>query len=385
LGLYYFTTNVSTSLDRRGTRINLITSINPDGTVQAPPGSALVLVANSTLRTQNASAYGQLDLRPVERLTLTAGARFISESQQLDFFRPLPSPFYGVGALGPVAGDYSDHATIVKLAVRWAWTDALGTYASFSTGYKGQGISAAAPISAAALAALPLEAEDSGLWEIGLRSQFFDKRLTLNLTGFLTQFENYQQQAFDPVLGIFVITNAGNVHTNGVELEFAWAPSQEISVSGGITYLDAGYDFTGPCYVGQTAALGCLSGQQNLRNGAFVNAPELRYTTLARYTRPLTAASAVYGQVDFRWQSEVQFAYDQNPLFIQRAYGIADFKLGGILAHGRYEVAAFVKNAFDQHYVSNVIAQGAAGGGAIVNSLPRDFRRYFGAEFSVRL
>jgi iron complex outermembrane receptor protein len=81
----------------------------------------------------------------------------------------------------------------------------------------------------------------------------------------------------------------------------------------------------------------------------------------------------------------VQFAYDQNPLFIQNAYGIADLKLGGLFARGRYEASLFVKNAFDQHYVSNVIGQGAAGGGAVVNAIPRDFRRYFGAEFSVRL
>lgn len=385
LGLYYLTTNVSQTLDRRGTRINLITSINPDGTVEAPPGSALALVADSTIKTQNASAYGQVDFRPVDRLTITAGARFIAESQHLDFFRPLPSPFYGVGAFGPVAGEYSDHAAIVKAAVRWAWTDTLGTYASYSTGYKGQGISASAPISPAVFAALPLQAESSRLWEIGVRSQSFDKRLTLNLTGFLTKFENYQQQAFDPVLGILVITNAGNIHTNGVELELAYASSPRLSISGGITYLDAGYDFNGPCYMGQTPALGCMSRQQNLGKGAFVNAPDLRYTALARYTKPLSAATAVYGQVDFRWQSDVQFAYDQDPRFVQRAYGIADFKFGAFFAGGRYESSAFVKNPFDKQYISNVIGQGAAGGGAIVNAIPRDFGRYFGVEFSVKL
>jgi len=385
VGLFYFHTDVDQSLDRRGTRINLITAINPDGTVQAPPGSQLVLVADSTIKTQNVSAYGQVDFRPVARLTITAGARFIAEKQHLDFFRPLPSPFYGVKAFGPVAGDYSDDATIVKAAARWAWTDTVGTYASYSTGYKGQGIPASAPISPAAFAALPLQAESSRLWEIGLRSQGFEKRLTLNLTGFLTKFGNYQQQAFDPALGIFVITNAGDVHTNGVELELAYAPSQRLSVSGGVTYLDAGYDFKGPCYMGQTAALGCLGGQQNLSNGMFVNAPQFRYTILTRYTQPVSSTFAVYGQVNFRWQSEVQFSYDQDPRFIQPAYGIADFKLGTLLAGGRYEASVFVKNAFDTHYVSNVIAQGAAGGGAIVNAIPRDFQRYFGAEVSLRL
>lgn len=89
--------------------------------------------------------------------------------------------------------------------------------------------------------------------------------------------------------------------------------------------------------------------------------------------------------MNFRWQDDVQFAYDQDPRFIQPAYGIADFKLGATFAGGRYDVSVIVKNAFDKQYVSNVIAQGAAGGGAIANAIPRDFGRYVGAELSVRL
>jgi len=385
LGLFYFDTDVRQALDRRGTRLNRISAINPDGTVEAPPDSELALVAGSTIKTQNVSAYGQADFRPVDRLTLTAGARFIAERQDLEFFRPLPSPFYGLGAFGPVAAGYSDNATIVKAAARFDWTDAIGTYVSYSTGYKGEGVFNSAVLSPAIFATLPLHAETSQLWETGLRTQWLGKRLTLNLTGFLTKFQNYQQQAFDAALGIFVVTNAGDIHTNGVELEFAYAPSERLSISAGVTYLDAGYDFNaGPCYAGQTAALGCTGGRQDLRNGSFVNAPDLRYTILARYTKTLSAASQVYGQLNFRWQGDVQFAYDQDPRFIQQAYGIADLKLGASIAGGRYEASVFLKNAFDQRYVSNVIAQGAAGGGAIVNAIPRDFHRYFGVELTAR-
>jgi len=81
LGLFYFDADVHQTLDRRGTRINLITAINPDGTVQAPPGSELVLVANSTIKTQNVSAYGQGNFRPADRLTLTAGAASLLRSR----------------------------------------------------------------------------------------------------------------------------------------------------------------------------------------------------------------------------------------------------------------------------------------------------------------
>jgi iron complex outermembrane receptor protein len=385
LGLFYFRSDVEQTLDRRGTRLNLITAIDPDGTVHAPPGSELVLAAESTINTRNISAYGQLNFRPVDRLTLTAGARFIAERQDLEFFRPLPSPFFGLQAFGPVAADYSDQATIAKAAVRFDWTDDFGSYISYTTGYKGEGVFNAATLSPLVLAAQPLDPETSQLWEIGLRSRWLQHRLTLNLTGFLTKFQNYQQQAFDRALSIFVVTNAGDVHTNGVELELTYAPSARLSIAAGMTYLDAGYDFaTGPCYSGQTAALGCVDGRQDLRSGAFVNAPDLRYTLLARYTRPLAVASEVYAQMNYRWQDDVQFAYDQDPRFIQHAYGIADFKIGASFAHGRYAASAFVKNAFDKQYVANVIAQGAAGGGAVANAIPRDFRRYLGAELLLR-
>ena len=103
---------------------------------------------------------------------------------------------------------------------------------SYSTGYKGEGVFNAATLTPVIFAAQPLAAETSQLWELGLRSQWLGNRLTLNLTGFLTKFENYQQQAFDPVLAIFVVTNAGDVHTNGVELELAYAPSERLSISG---------------------------------------------------------------------------------------------------------------------------------------------------------
>ena len=64
LGLFYFDADVHQTLDRRGTRINLITAINPDGTVQAPPGSELALVADSTIKTQNVSALWAGEFSP---------------------------------------------------------------------------------------------------------------------------------------------------------------------------------------------------------------------------------------------------------------------------------------------------------------------------------
>lgn len=385
VGLFYFNQSQRQVLDRRGTRINLITGFLPNGQPIAPPGSELVLASDSTIRARNISAFGQVNLRPVERLTLTAGARVISEDQDVDFVRPVPSPFFGLGAFGPISKEFSDGAAIVKLAARYELTDDINAFVSYSTGYKSEGVFNSPAVSPVIFAAQPLDAETSRLWEIGFRSQFFDRKLTLNVTGFWTKFENYQQQAFDPELGIFLVTNAGDVHTNGVEVEVSANPFEGLTLSGGVTYLDAGYDFnTGPCFPGQTVAQGCTGGRQDLRLGQFVNAPKWRYTFLGRYTQPVSDTASVFGQVNYRWQDDVQFAYNQDPRFIQPSYGIADFKVGANFGDGRFEVAAFVRNAFDKQYVANVNGQSGAGGGAVTQTIPRDFRRFFGGEFSVR-
>ena len=97
-----------------------------------------------------------------------------------------------------MSAEYSDDATIVKGAARFDWTNDFGTYLSYSTGYKSEGVFNAATLTPVFFAAQPLAAETSQLWELGLRSQWLGNRLTLNLTGFLTKFENYQQQASIP-------------------------------------------------------------------------------------------------------------------------------------------------------------------------------------------
>ena len=62
------------------------------------------------------------------------------------------------------------------------------------------------------------------LYELRLKSQFFDRRLTFNAALYHTSFRDFQAQAFDPrTLSIFV-QNAGELVTKGFELQLAAQP-----------------------------------------------------------------------------------------------------------------------------------------------------------------
>lgn len=396
LGAYYFDGSVHNALDRRGLNIGATARIDPDGSVVPRiPGDQAVLAGHSDVDSRNAALFGQANWRPRAPLTLTAGLRLLRERQRLGFERPLDGRFNGADqpatnpAFGPVTGHYRDSAAIGRLSASYAFTPVITGYVAWGTGYKSEGLAATLGLTAAQFAQLPAPAETSEMIEAGLKTTLFDNALMLNLAGFRTRIDDYQAQTYSAASGLFVLTSAGGVAIDGVELEFTARPHAYFSLSGGVTWLDARFDGVdnGPCYTGQTLAQGCRpagSGGtfvQDLDGKPFMNAPRWRTTLGARYDAPLTARTDLYLQLDYRWQDAVQFDISQNPVMTQRAYGIADASAGLILADGRVELGLFVHNLADRRYAANIMAVSTAGGpNAYAQQLPADFRRQAGVS-----
>jgi iron complex outermembrane receptor protein len=395
-GLFYIDGSVYNYLYRNGLNIGAVSQVNPDGSiVPLVPGQG-VLTGNSVVDTQNASAFGQANWHLTDRFTLTGGLRYIDEHQTLHFVRPIGGYFNGANApatnpaFGPVTGHYDDTAVIGKVAATYNFTPAVTGYVSYSTGYKGEGLAATLGLTAAQFAQLPAPAEKSRLIEAGLKTALFDNRLLFNLTGFLTRFNHYQAQTYNAAAGLFLLTSAGRVDIDGVELEATARPTANLTFSGGITYLDATFANApnGPCYTGQTVAQGCApnvpggSPVQNLNGKPFMNAPKWRSTWTARYERPIGDGLRGYVQGNYRWQDHVIYDISQDPRMTQGAYGVADFYTGVVFGGGAYDLGLFVKNVFDRQYAANIMAVSSAGGsGAYAQQIARDFRRYGGISF----
>ncbi len=74
--------------------------------------------------------------------------------------------------------------------------------------------------------------------EAGVKSEFFDRRLRLNLAGFLTNIRNYQDTVFTGgTLGF--ITFNDPVRSVGFEVESGLFVGHGVSIDGGLTYADA--------------------------------------------------------------------------------------------------------------------------------------------------
>ncbi len=121
---------------------------------------------------------------------------------------------------------------------------AYGTYAkSFKTvGINQNGLptdAAGNPIVAAGV----IKPESVNHFEVGLKTQLWDRRATLNIAAFRTDIRNFQATVFNGQLGVLrgFLANAGKVRSQGLEVDFSVRPSDRFGAYLNGAYTDAKY------------------------------------------------------------------------------------------------------------------------------------------------
>ncbi len=333
---------------------------------------------------ENAALFGQVDWHASEVLTLTAGLRFTYDDLDFDFNRPTdPIAFPAVPAFATSGGD-DDTDLSGKVAAQWALGENTSAYVSYTRGYKSQGFDIVFGLTPNRVE--PIDPETSDSFEVGLRTEMFDRRLRLGVTAFHTTYDDFQGQGFDAGQGAFVLTSAGSVITRGVEVDFTAKPTANLLVNGGVSYTDAFYDEfdSGPCFTGQTAAQGCIGGVQDLADEEVPNSPDLKFTLQARYDFFTDGPANFYLSGAFRWQDDAVSAVNQRPSLDIDSYSVLDLTIGVEDRDGRWDLALFAKNALDDDYTNVLLESVFDAVDGTSQFLNRDYQRYVGGTFTYR-
>ena len=77
-------------------------------------------------------------------------------------------------------------------------------------------------------------------FEIGLKGTFFDRTLQINATAYTTEIDDLQTSRFDPANVAFLvfIENAGDAEVDGLDVDFTWLPTPNLTLNGGFSYVD---------------------------------------------------------------------------------------------------------------------------------------------------
>jgi iron complex outermembrane receptor protein len=353
-------------------------------TVRGPsfPGLGTHIYANYFYKdwsTQYA-VYGQSEWDFAPQFTLVTGLRASQERIAYNYDNVAKS-FLSNGAHVQGAGTG-------KASLEYHFTPDINVFAGYTRGYKGETYDLTSSFNAALAANGPVKDETSNNYEIGVKSQFFEHRLTLNLTAFDTDYYNFQAQTVIPILGAgFVLANVGSLQTRGLEIDGRARITPQFTVNFGGAFLDAtitNYP-NGQCYYTQTLAQGCsAAGTRNLAGSTLPNAPKFKGDIDAQYDTPLanTGFDAVV-DATVKYQTAVNFSLSPDPMTEQPAYAIANLSLKLLPTQGpNYSVSVFVNNLFDTHYYAGMLDLSSVSTANTFGILPRDFRRYAGVRAS---
>jgi iron complex outermembrane receptor protein len=365
---------------------------------------------DSTASTRSLAAFAQLDYDISDRTRIGGGIRVNNEKIGVDFTNliiPAVPPANNATCLVTCTGSDKETAVTYKISLQHDLADRVMAFATFATGYKGQGFDISTGFTPAR-AARPVSAEHSKAYEIGIKSRLFDNRLQLNLTGFWTDYDDFQAQAgvIDAVTGLVQLglNNVGKLRTKGIELEMSAEPVSGLRIDGSAAYVDAKIRAfpAANCYVGQAVTpqvgsapmgVGCFDADgtgpgttriQNLAGANLANSPKFKFNLGGVYTFAL-GGSGMKGSfgLNYQYQTKVNFDLFQNPLTVQPAYGVLNGNIG--LDSGEdstLKVTLFVNNIFDKHYVAN-IADGYSTFGnvhVLTQSFTRNSQRHFGVK-----
>ena len=226
------------------------------------------------LKSNSYAAFAEATYAITSSTHLTGGIRYTKDKRSFDGGQANISATLGELALvkNPIT-HLSYNKLTWRVALRQELNDDINVYASVNRGFKAGSYSLQSPLNA------PYQPQTITAYEAGIKSELFDRKLRLNLSGYHYDIKGYQvRSAATAALGASVTLNAATVKVDGVDAEFEAAPTDRLRLFGGATWLNSRYGKFGgpgavfqapivyPRIVGQTAATTCpasLAGTKN--------------------------------------------------------------------------------------------------------------------------
>jgi iron complex outermembrane receptor protein len=310
------------------------------------------------------AVFAHLAWTPIDPLTLTAGVRYTDEHKDYTYSRRTPDGAIHpqLGALDGVTGTYNHDRVDYRLNAMYEVTPDVSVYAQWSTGFKGGGIN---PRPFYAEQVLSFGPETLQSYEVGLKSELFDRKVRFNAAAFYSDYKDIQLAlSVCPQAGAAfsrpcaLPANAGNAHVKGIEVETTIRPVDGFLIDGSASYTDFEY---------VASSLEPASGI--LPDMVSVYTPEWKWSVGAQYEVPLGSAGSLTPRVDAAYQSAVYTNAVNGPTNRIDGYTVANARITWKNENNDLEVGLEVTNLFDKYYYQTLFDLTRAGAG-FVTGLP---------------
>lgn len=345
------------------------------------------------------AAYTQGNLHLTDKVTLTLGGRWTSDSKRGNYTQassPFTQTLRATEALTFPA--IKESRFTYRISLNYKPSDDVLLFANHSTGYKSGGYN-----SGGGTPSLSVVDSNGNListkrlftretvknYELGVKSSWWDRRVKANVTLYRMDIGGFQDRAFDGVS--FIVRNAGNLRQQGAEMDLVLAPSRDFSVTGSVAYLDSKFtSFANASNLPGLAGTQDLTGKPNTFSPEWSGNVALDWGTDIGASGMRLSANATMSFVSSQFVGTVN---DNNPQSLARPYALLGGRISLSGADDRWTLSVFARNIADKHYRPLTVYQplGAALGlnntvfsGSTANRVSASEPRTIGASATVR-
>ena len=268
----------------------------------------------------------------------------------------------GAGMFGIPWFSTDDSQTFSKfqpaVGVEWDVNDDSMVYGSYKEGFKAGGWDFGQQRNVP-LDDMRFDQEEVEAFELGTKMRILDGAATLNIAVFSSEYTDLQVTSFDTVADIVNVRNAGSATSQGVEVEFAWAATESITLKANVSYLDSNYDyFISDCPANANPENGwpsCDNGPDNdiprqvqLKGEATSYAPDWSGNLTIDWYKSLASGLELNTKFNIYATTEYFTSQDNDRIDVQDGYAKLDLRIGLGSADGRWEVAFVGRNLTDE-------------------------------------
>jgi iron complex outermembrane recepter protein len=317
-----------------------------------PPGNPpLLTVDPRNLRSDSYAAYAQGTYKITDKLSATLGGRFTHETKKLD------GKSYLVDAnlqptdvlLATGAAKDSWNSFTYRAGLEYQANSRLMTYVSIARGFKSGGFNVRGDSDLPNMGFTAFGPETAITYEIGIRSEWLNRKLRLNATLFDSEYRDIQLRQQTVIAGIFttLIENAARARIRGAEIELTATPLKRLILTAAYGHLDPKY-----LDVGRVRGL--------TLDSRFQRTPRHSFTASANYEMPLRSATLeIHGDYSYRSKEQFQILPAIND---QPGYGLLGARLTLRPRNSYWSIALFGANLADVRYRT-------AGRGTLINQV----------------
>lgn len=409
-GVYFF----HQTIDTQGSQVQGAAAsrwlLNPTSANASIPSVLDGLTSTNDIGFKNTSAalFGKLNWHITDALSLQPGLRLNYDKKSGSYISVVTTGTGSTqlnsdqrGVLAPQSYDpkFDDWNVSGDVTLSYDFAPTVHGYATFARSFKSGGIN---------LSGLPLDASNNPIlsvatvkpekvnhYELGLKTQFADRRVTLNLAGFWTDVSDYQATVTNGQLGVIrgYLANASKVRSRGFEFDSAFRPSDRLNLYVNGAFTDAKYvKFRdAPCPPelagGSTASATSPASAPGTAGGvspAFCDVSgqwlpgvsKWAFSFGGEFNLPL-AVGGKDGEVYVGYDGSYRSKFSSNPsrsLYMDvKGYSLSNFRLG-FRADDGLNVFGWLRNAFGKDYFELLSAQ--SGNTGLIVGQPGDPRTY---------